>query len=126
MKRIAVVGVGMMGASLARAIKQHGQAQHIIGIDPNPEHAAIAQRLGIVDELATQVPDDVELIALCMPSDLVAQHVVQLRAHPATVIDLGSVKGHMVAAVTEQLGALPDNYVPCHPIIGSEKSCSTI
>ncbi|HAH79585.1 MAG TPA: hypothetical protein DCL88_00055, partial [Gammaproteobacteria bacterium] len=65
-----------------------------------------------------------DLCALCVPSDLVAEWVLKLADHTATVIDVGSVKASIVDSV--QTAASPvTNFVPCHPISGSEKSGPT-
>jgi prephenate dehydrogenase len=120
-RNLVVVGVGLIGGSLAAAARGKGIAQNIIGIEPNPDSAAFALEHGLVDEVVDKVPANADFIALCVPSDLVAEWVIKLADHAGTIIDVGSVKAPIVDAV---LAAPPRirNFVPCHPISGSEKS----
>ena len=124
LRNLVVVGVGLIGGSIAAAVRTKGLAQTIIGIEPNAQSAAYALDQGLVDAVVSEVPADADLIALCVPSDLVAEWVLQLAEHDATVIDVGSVKAPIVEAVQAANPAL-SNFVPCHPISGSEKSGPT-
>ncbi len=119
--KIAIVGVGLIGGSLALALRQQDAASVLVGVENNATSARWALDNGLVDEIAGQVPDDATLVALCVPSDLVSAWVVKLAKHQAAVFDVGSVKGPIVSAVASQIN-LPENFVPCHPISGSEKS----
>ena len=71
--------------------------------------------------MAAEVPAEADLIALCVPSDLVAQWVITLADHPATIFDVGSVKSPIIKEI-ERTHTPPPRFVPCHPISGSEKS----
>ena len=119
--KIAIVGVGLIGGSLALALRKQGVADSIVGIESNPASAQWALENGLVDQIADQVPEDAQLVALCVPSDLVSNWVIELADHSAAIFDVGSVKGPIVSAVESQIN-LPQNFVPCHPISGSEKS----
>ena len=119
--KIAIVGVGLIGGSLALALRQQGVASMLVGIETNSTSAQWALDNGMVDEIVHEVPSDASLVALCVPSDLVSDWVVKLAKHQAAVFDVGSVKGPIVSAVALQIN-LPENFVPCHPISGSEKS----
>jgi len=119
--KIVIVGVGLIGGSLALALRQHGVVSKLVGIETNSTSAQWALDNGLVDEIIGQVPEDANLVALCVPSDLVSGWVVKLAKHQAAVFDVGSVKGPIVSAVASQID-LPENFVPCHPISGSEKS----
>ena len=119
-ERLAVVGVGLIGGSVALAAKQHGVARQVVGVDANAEHLQAALALDVVDEPAAQVPEDCDLIALCVPSDRV---VDCLHGLPDVVsFDVSSVKQHVVQQAQDQLPQLPRHFVPCHPIAGSERS----
>ena len=118
---LVVVGVGLIGGSLAAAVRAKGLAQRITGIEPNPQSASYALAQGLVDDIVDELPVDADFCALCVPSDLVGEWVLKLADHAATVIDVGSVKGPIVEAV--QAAPSPvTNFIPCHPISGSEKS----
>jgi prephenate dehydrogenase len=119
--KVVIVGVGLIGGSLALALRQQGVVGALVGIETNPTSAKWALDNDLVDEIIDHVPEDADLVALCIPSDLVSDWVVKLAKHQATVFDVGSVKGPIVSAVASQID-LPENFVPCHPISGSEKS----
>ena len=122
MRTVAVVGLGFMGGSLAAALQASSQEQTVIGIEPARGSAELALQRGLVDELVDDVPQSVDFVALCVPSDTVTSWALKLARHSATVVDIGSVKGHIVRQLERDNGALPANFVPCHPIAGSEKS----
>ena len=110
-RNLVVVGVGLIGGSLAAAAQAKGLAERIIGIESNPQSANYALEQGLVDELFLKCLT-ILTCALCVPSDLVAEWVLKLADHAATVIDVGSVKAPIVEAVqaapsaSEQLCAL--------------------
>ncbi|NCF45356.1 MAG: prephenate dehydrogenase/arogenate dehydrogenase family protein [Proteobacteria bacterium] len=118
---LAIVGVGLIGGSIGKAVKERGIAGRVVGIETNSDSAQWALENGLIDEVTAQVPDDAELVALCMPSDLVAEWVVALRQHPATLFDVGSVKGPIIEAIAASQ-PVPSTFVPCHPVSGSERS----
>ncbi len=118
---VAVVGVGLIGGSIGKAIKERGLAQRVVGIEPDAQSAQWAIDHDVVDAVVEQVPDDADLIALCVPSDLVASWVMALADHPGILFDVGSVKGPIIEAIQAQ-ASVPSRFVPCHPISGSEKS----
>jgi prephenate dehydrogenase len=122
MRTVAVVGLGFMGGSLAAALHASNQDQKVIGIEPAQSSAELALQRGLVDEIVEEVPLNVDFVALCVPSDTVAPWALKLIDHSATVVDIGSVKGHIVRQLEQDNGGLPANFVPCHPIAGSEKS----
>ena len=117
-----IVGVGLIGGSLAAAWRQAQFAEHIVGVETNSEAAKFALDSGLVDEIRTSIAAETELIAVCTPSDQIAQSVVELKQHTAPIFDVGSVKSPIVDSLTQHLGGLPERFVPCHPIAGSELS----
>ena len=118
---LAIVGVGLIGGSIGKAAKQRGLVERIVGVEPNPKSALWAVENGVLDAVAAEVPAEADLIALCVPSDLVAQWVITLADHPATIFDVGSVKSPIIKEI-EVTHTPPPRFVPCHPISGSEKS----
>ena len=116
---VAIIGIGLIGGSLAAAWRAAGFAERIVAIDPNVEAGEYASANGLVDAVLNEVPQDATLVAICTPSDRVVERVRALAGTPATVFDVGSVKG----AILDELGdGAPANFVPCHPIAGSEQS----
>lgn len=126
--RLAVIGVGLIGGSLARALRAADQVQDIIGCGRSLDNLLLARELGVIDaythDPATAVRDaDVVFIAspLGAMRDIFSQIKDVLR--PDTVItDGGSVKGSVVADAQAVFGQLPPNFVPGHPIAGTERS----
>ncbi len=120
--KLAVVGTGFIGASFAKAVREHGLFAEIVGLDISAVEARKAQRLGIVDAVVDRVPDDATAVLLASPSETVAHWVCALADHPGVVFDTGSVKQPIVRAVRRRLESVPPRYVPTHPVCGSERS----
>jgi len=125
--QIAVVGVGLIGGSLALALKQAGEVTEVIGIGRGLKNLERAKALGVVDsytqDLAAGVAE-ADLVFLATPVCSLAQVAgIALKAmKPGAILtDGGSVKGEVIAEI-EPL--LPDgiHFVPGHPIAGTENS----
>ena len=121
MKEIAIVGVGFMGGCLAAAIKNSKWPVRVYGLDSDEENASYILESGLVDEVITEIPEGVDLILLAVPTGDVPGWVAGLADHAGIVVDIASIKGAILGLVKEKLGYVPDNFVPCHPIAGSEK-----
>ena len=116
-KTLLLVGTGMVGGSFALAAKASGLFERVIGVDRNPDALREAQALGIVDECSDSlVACDAACIAV--PVGAIAAAVAEAAKLCAFVFDVGSVKRPIVDA----LSPLPPNFVPCHPIAGSEQA----
>ena len=121
LQTLAIVGVGLIGGSIGKAAKERGIAAQIVGIEANAASAEWALANGLIDRVTNVVPEQADLIALCVPSDLVSDWVVKLADHPAPIFDVASVKGPIVEAIAARQ-SVPGQFIPCHPISGSEKS----
>jgi len=119
--RLVVVGTGLIGGSFALAARQCGLFTGLVGLDPDPQRAHCALRLGLVDSLVDSVPANADAVLLASPSHTIAGWASRLAEHPAIVFDAASVKGAVVAQL-RAAGPLPPRFVPCHPLAGSEKS----
>jgi prephenate dehydrogenase len=121
--RIAVVGLGLMGGSLAMAL--HGQCAALYGVDPDPQAVALAIEKRIVDRAACDpagLLPDADVIILAAPVRAILSELRRLPdLHPgqAVVFDLGSTKRRIV----EAMQVLPDRFDPIggHPMCGKEK-----
>jgi prephenate dehydrogenase len=122
--RLAVIGIGLIGGSLALSLKKKGFVSNVIGVDNNPEHQAEALRLGIVDEIMT-LEDAVKLsdiIAIATPVNIAEKllpSVLDL-VDQQIVFDLGSTK-EAVAQIAS-VHAKKGRFVPTHPMWGTEFS----
>ena len=119
---VLIVGVGLIGGSLAGAWRQAGFAARVLGMDADEEAAAIAVERGLVDAMVSRPPDRVDLIAVCTSSDQIAEQVAALAPHAGVIVDVGSVKAPILSMLEKHYGGVPENFVPCHPISGSELS----
>ncbi len=127
-QRLTIVGVGVIGGSLARALRQAGAVGEIVGSGRSPESLAAAVARGVIDraepacERAVAGADVVVLATPVGAMDEVLVRIAPALAAGAMVTDVGSVKGAVVAAARKRLGAGFAHFVPGHPIAGSEKS----
>lgn len=123
---VAIYGVGLIGGSIAAALKQRGFAGRIIGVGRNRERLEGARQLGLLDE-ATDDPDaaarSADLLIFCTPVDQIVAGVQRAARHsrPGTLLtDAGSVKGPICRALENALP--PDvTFLGSHPLAGSEK-----
>jgi cyclohexadieny/prephenate dehydrogenase len=125
--RIAIIGFGLIGSSLARAVKAHGLVKTIVACDRDEDARAIIGRLALADEVtddpATAVRD-ADLVVIAAPlgayAEIVKQMVPALKSG-AVVSDVGSVKGPVVRDLPALLPKTVQ-LVPGHPIAGTENS----
>lgn len=134
--KLVIFGVGLIGGSLARALREPADAPsggRIVGVGRRRASAERARELGVVDDVAA-LDDDRELAAGLAGADLVllAAPVAQTRAlleriapflgERTIVTDAGSTKSDVVAAARAALGPRVTQFVPGHPIAGRESS----
>ena len=126
--RLTIVGVGLIGGSLARALKQAGAVKKVIGCGRDEQHLKRAVELGVIDGYEMEIANAVtgsDMVVLAVPVGSIETVYKKISAHLAdyaVVTDVGSSKGSVVEAVTRAVGHLPANFVPGHPIAGTEKS----
>lgn len=123
-KRVAIVGVGLIGGSLALQLKEKDLASHIIGVESNPQHAQKAIELGLVDEVkdldsALAVAD---LVILAVPVDGMSALLPAIldKVDRHIVMDVGSAKGSLHQAVAQH--PKRGRFVSTHPMWGTEYS----
>ena len=126
-KQITILGVGLIGASLALSCRQRKLAEKIVGFGRNADNLKKAQELNIVDSGSTDLKTAVtgsDLIVLCTPVGVLVERVreiIPFLQDGCIITDAGSVKGPLV----EEIDALVPNtvhYVGAHPIAGGEQS----
>jgi prephenate dehydrogenase len=127
-RRLAVIGVGLIGGSLARALRAAGAVGEVVGFGRSIANLERAQELGVVDHW-TQDPAEAvagaDLVFVAVPLGNMAQVFSAIRdtlAPDAIVTDGGSVKGSVVADARAAFGCIPPGLVPGHPIAGTERS----
>lgn len=124
MKQIAVIGIGLIGGSLARDIKKQYPETRILGVDNNPLHLDEALQLGLIDQKASyQDLAEVELVILSIPVDAAVEELPKVldAVHDTTlVMDVGSTKQRICEAVAQH--PKRRNFLAVHPIAGTEFS----
>jgi prephenate dehydrogenase len=123
-RRVAIVGLGLMGGSLAMALR--GKCAALLGVDPDPDTLALAGRKSVVDQASAdpgEMLPQADVIVLAAPVRAVLTLLADLPGyHPgnAIVIDLGSTKYEILQA----MASLPGRFDPVggHPICGKEKN----
>ncbi len=126
--RLAVVGLGLIGGSLARALREAGMVSQIAGYDRDPEQMRLALELGVIDRIGLDAADavrgaDVAVIAVPVLATAAAIADCKLGLGPETILtDVGSTKQSVLDAVISVFGDIPPRFVAAHPIAGTEKS----
>ena len=124
---VAIVGVGLIGGSLAVALKQRGAASRVIGVGRNAQRLDTARSAGLIDDISTDVAaaaKQSQLVVVCTPVDrIVADVRLAAAAMPAgsLITDAGSVKGHICAELAD-LSAGAVTFIGSHPLAGSERN----
>lgn len=128
-QQLTIIGVGLIGGSLARALKQAGHCETVVGCGRDEAHLQKAVELGVIDRYSTDIGEAVqgaEVVLLAVPLGAMQSCFAAMADHigPDTVItDAGSAKGSVVAAAKAVFGEkLPAGFVPGHPIAGNERS----
>jgi prephenate dehydrogenase len=126
--RVAIVGVGLIGGSLALALRRAGAASTIVAADRDLQAIERASALGIIDQAADSVSEaarGADLVVVALPVRAIggALHDVGLALEPhAVVTDVGSTKSEVVRIAREELRGRFPRFVPGHPIAGREAS----
>ena len=126
LNKLTIVGIGLLGGSIAAAAKAKGIIQQCVGIDCNAEHLEYAKQLKLIDcigALDAETLQDTDLIIFCTPvSTLPALIHTALPLLPSSAIisDVGSTKASLVAAIAPELHLHKAVFIPAHPIAGSQ------
>ncbi|HSH19934.1 MAG TPA: prephenate dehydrogenase [Draconibacterium sp.] len=123
--RITIIGLGLIGGSLAKDLRKNKFATELIGIDASQEHANQALKLGLVDRITTMEEGvkntDVVIIAIPVDKEAVLlPRVLDLINNTTTVTDMSSTKRVIIETVKKHPNR--KNFVPAHPMSGTENS----
>jgi len=126
-ERIALIGLGLIGSSIAWAARRDGLAGEVTGFARSATTRARAAELGFCDRVcasAAEAVDGADLVILCVPVGVcgaVAEEIAPSLAPGAIVTDVGSVKASVIADIAPRL---PEGrvFVPGHPLAGTEHS----
>ena len=124
--RVSIIGLGLIGSSVARGVRERMPTVRLTGHDADPDVRATAERIGLVDDIADSAGaavTDADLVILCVPVGAMGAVATEIAADlPAEVVvsDVGSCKADVARALRE---ALPGaTIVPAHPVAGTERS----
>lgn len=128
--RLCIIGVGLIGGSIARAARARGLSRQIVayGLENNMPNLQLAKQLGVIDEFYTDIGlalQDTDCVIVATPVGSMRAVFEQIKPHwnaDTLYSDAGSTKSSVVAAVESVFGAVPSNFVPAHPIAGAERS----
>jgi prephenate dehydrogenase len=118
---VAIIGLGLMGGSLAMAIRKLPMIKSIVGFDHNKEHEKEAFALKLVDKIVSfDELKKADIIILAIPVDAIIACLKELEgvSEKTTIIDLGSTKEKIIRSVS---ASLRKNFVAAHPMTGTEK-----
>jgi prephenate dehydrogenase len=127
-KKLTIFGVGLIGGSLALALKKANFCQQIVGCSRDEAHLKRAVELGVIDdyelqpEVAVQGADVVFLSVPMRAMESVMSKFKSGLESNAIITDGGSSKASVVEAARNVFGVVPRRFVPAHPIAGREKS----
>ena len=121
---VFVIGIGLIGGSLARDIRKHYPEVKLFGIDLDPAHLDEALELGLIDEVADyHALSNADLVILSIPVDAMVHELPRVLDHvgeETLVLDAGSTKAEICQAVADH--PKRRNFLACHPIAGTEFS----
>lgn len=127
-RKLVVIGVGLIGGSFALALKRARAVQRVVGVGRTSRNLAAARKLKVIDE-ASQDPAravrDADFVLLATPVGQMPAVMTAIAPHlpaHAVITDAGSTKGDVIAAARRFLGGHISRFVPGHPVAGTEKS----
>ena len=128
--KLCIIGVGLMGGSVARAARLKGLCKNIVGYGrlQDLQNLETAKRLGVIDDYSLHIDDavqDADCVVIATPVESIESILSLLQpiwSDQTIYTDVGSTKGNVVAAAQRVFGVIPSNLVLAHPIAGAEKS----
>jgi len=127
-QRLAIIGVGLIGGSLAQALRKADAVVEVVGCGRGKPNLEKAVELGVIDRYTHDIGeavDGADMVFVAVPLGAMKSTFQAMRGNlspNAIVTDGGSVKASVVRDITEAFGELPSNFVPGHPIAGTERS----
>jgi len=126
--KLCIIGVGLIGGSLARALKKAGAVGEVIGAGRDVAHLEKAKALGVIDRFETDIAlavKDCDMVVLAVPlgaMQSVFEKIAPVVTTEMVITDVGSAKASVLKAAQAVFKTLPESLVLGHPIAGTEKS----
>jgi 3-phosphoshikimate 1-carboxyvinyltransferase len=125
---VLIIGLGMIGGSLAKALKENNFAKQVVGYDQSSSAVALGVELGVIDNgfddiVKSAANADIIILAVPVKATATVLSLIKDVLRPNVLIsDVGSTKGSVIDAARTVFGKVPSYFIPAHPIAGSEKS----
>lgn len=126
--KLCIIGVGLIGGSVARALRECNCVDSIVGTGSKLANLQRAEELGVIDAYvqdSAAAVEDADVVLVAVPLGAMGSVFEQIRPHlsPNTILtDVGSAKQSVIEAARDVFDGLPAKFVPGHPIAGTEKS----
>lgn len=126
--RLTIIGAGLIGGSLALALKQAGAVAHVVGCGRNIDNLKKGVELGVIDSYQSSIAEAVkgaDMVVVAVPLGAMESAFGQMKGNieeGAVITDAGSAKGSVVEVARGSLGSQFNQFVPGHPIAGAENS----
>ncbi len=122
MTKVAVIGLGMIGGSIAAGLKRSNPGLSVMAWDKNPDSLDKGIAAGLIDLRLESLEDiDADLAVIALPLRALEDLLPRLDFSEITFTDVCSVKGYVLDTFKRVMGAIPQKFVPGHPIAGSEQ-----
>ena len=126
--KITIIGVGLIGGSLAKAIKENNLAKVVFGYGRDLNRLEKAQKANVIDKFSTNLKDainDSDIVIIATPVGSFKEILIEIKPFLTSKIvisDVGSTKTNIALIVSQTLGDYSNYFIPAHPIAGKEKS----
>ena len=128
MKKVCIIGIGLIGGSLAKAIKKTHQSEIVFGYGRDEERLEKAQKGNLIDQYSADMGealDGANMVIIATPVGSYESILKEMKPHitkDMVISDVGSTKVSVIETVKAVFGNTLDNFIPAHPIAGKEKS----
>ena len=128
MKKVCIIGIGLIGGSLAKAIKKTHQSEIVFGYGRDEERLERAQKGNVIDQYSADIGealDGANMVIIATPVGSYESILKDMKPHitkDMVISDVGSTKVSVIEAVKAVFDGVFDNFIPAHPIAGKEKS----
>ena len=128
MKKVCIIGIGLIGGSLAKAINKTHQSEIVFGFGRDKSRLEKAQKSNVIDQYSTDISealDGANMVIIATPVGSYESILKEMKPHIAEgmiISDVGSTKVSVIEAVKAVFDGTLDNFIPAHPIAGKEKS----
>ena len=128
MKKVCIIGIGLIGGSLSKAIKKTNQSEIVFGFGRDEDRLEKAQKGNVIDQYSADIVealDGANMVIIATPVGSYESILRKIKPHitkDMLISDVGSTKVSVIEAVKTVFDGVLDNFIPAHPIAGKEKS----